>query len=96
MSRMPSVIVMGGSLGGLTAALVLRDAGCDVRVFERSSAALQARRPLADRYLAHMRQLLEQNDQWDPATVIVMGDHSLPKTRSSGQHPLQCSPPPRR
>jgi 2,6-dihydroxypyridine 3-monooxygenase len=40
---MPSVIVMGGSLGGLTAALVLRDAGCDVRVFERSTSALQAR-----------------------------------------------------
>jgi 2,6-dihydroxypyridine 3-monooxygenase len=38
-----SVIVMGGSVGGLTAALVLRDAGCDVRVFERSSAALRAR-----------------------------------------------------
>jgi Sulfatase len=31
---------------------------------------------LADLYLAHMRQLLEQNNQWDPATVIVMGDHS--------------------
>jgi 2,6-dihydroxypyridine 3-monooxygenase len=40
---MPSVIVVGGSLGGLTAALALRDAGCDVRVFERSSSALQAR-----------------------------------------------------
>jgi choline dehydrogenase-like flavoprotein len=40
---MPSVIVVGGSIGGLTAALVLRDAGCDVRVFERSTAALQAR-----------------------------------------------------
>jgi 2,6-dihydroxypyridine 3-monooxygenase len=40
---MPRVIVMGGSVGGLTAALVLRDAGCEVRVFERSSAALQAR-----------------------------------------------------
>ena len=40
---MPAVIVMGGSVGGLTAALVLRDAGCEVRVFERSSAALQAR-----------------------------------------------------
>ena len=40
---MPSVIVVGGSLGGLTAALVLRDAGCDVRVFERSSSALEAR-----------------------------------------------------
>jgi 2,6-dihydroxypyridine 3-monooxygenase len=42
-SRMPRVIVMGGSIGGLTAALLLRDAGCDVRVFERSSAALRAR-----------------------------------------------------
>jgi len=40
---MPRVVVMGGSVGGLTAALVLRDAGCEVRVFERSSAALQAR-----------------------------------------------------
>jgi 2,6-dihydroxypyridine 3-monooxygenase len=40
---MVSVVVIGGSLGGLTAALALRDAGCDVRVFERSSSALQAR-----------------------------------------------------
>jgi 2,6-dihydroxypyridine 3-monooxygenase len=40
---MPRVIVVGGSVGGLTAALVLRDAGCDVRVFERSSTALAAR-----------------------------------------------------
>ena len=43
MSGMPRVIVAGGSLGGLTTALVLRDAGCDVRVFERSPAALTAR-----------------------------------------------------
>ena len=43
MSRMLRVAVAGGSVGGLTAALVLRDAGCDVRVFERSSTALQAR-----------------------------------------------------
>jgi 2,6-dihydroxypyridine 3-monooxygenase len=42
-SRMPRVSIAGGSVGGLTAALVLRDAGCDVRVFERSSTALQAR-----------------------------------------------------
>jgi 2,6-dihydroxypyridine 3-monooxygenase len=42
-SRMPRVSVAGGSVGGLTAALVLRDAGCDVQVFERSSTALQAR-----------------------------------------------------
>ena len=35
MPAMPRVIVMGGSLGGLTAALLLRDAGCDVRVAGR-------------------------------------------------------------
>lgn len=42
MSR-PSVGVVGGSLGGLTAALLLHDAGCDVHVYERSSSALDAR-----------------------------------------------------
>jgi 2,6-dihydroxypyridine 3-monooxygenase len=43
MTDMPSVAVIGGSLGGLTAALVLRDIGCEVTVYERSSSALQAR-----------------------------------------------------
>lgn len=40
---MPKVAVIGGSLGGLTAALVLRDIGCDVTVYERSASTLQAR-----------------------------------------------------
>jgi 2,6-dihydroxypyridine 3-monooxygenase len=40
---MPRVTIAGGSVGGLTAALVLRDIGCAVRVLERSSAPLQAR-----------------------------------------------------
>jgi 2,6-dihydroxypyridine 3-monooxygenase len=40
---MPVVAVVGGSLGGLTAALVLTDAGCDVTVLERSPATLEAR-----------------------------------------------------
>jgi 2,6-dihydroxypyridine 3-monooxygenase len=35
--------VVGGSLGGLTAALVLRDLGCAVDVFERSTAELESR-----------------------------------------------------
>lgn len=43
MARGPSVAVVGGSLGGLTAALVLRDVGCDVTVYERSSSALEGR-----------------------------------------------------
>ena len=36
----PRVAVIGGSLGGLTAALVLREAGCDVTVYERSQMEL--------------------------------------------------------
>lgn len=43
MTAMPSVAVVGGSLGGLTTALLLRDLGCDVTVLERSSSTLQAR-----------------------------------------------------
>jgi 2,6-dihydroxypyridine 3-monooxygenase len=39
----PRVAVVGGSLGGLTAALVLRDLGCQVTVFERSTAELESR-----------------------------------------------------
>jgi 2,6-dihydroxypyridine 3-monooxygenase len=35
--------VVGGSLGGLTAGLVLRDAGADVEVWERSRSALEGR-----------------------------------------------------
>ena len=31
---------------------------------------------LADRYLGHVRAVLEQNGAWDSSTVIVMGDHS--------------------
>jgi 2,6-dihydroxypyridine 3-monooxygenase len=39
----PRVLVAGGSLGGLTAAHVLADAGCDVAVLERSPAPLTGR-----------------------------------------------------
>ncbi|MGH3627240.1 MAG: monooxygenase [Sciscionella sp.] len=37
------VIVVGGSIGGLTAALLLRDLHCDVHVYERSASTLDAR-----------------------------------------------------
>jgi 2,6-dihydroxypyridine 3-monooxygenase len=39
----PRVAVIGGSLGGLIAALQLRDVGCDVQVFERSPVPLEGR-----------------------------------------------------
>lgn len=31
---------------------------------------------LADRYLAHVRQLLQQKGDWDSSSVVIMGDHS--------------------
>jgi 2,6-dihydroxypyridine 3-monooxygenase len=58
----PRVIVIGGSLGGLSAALWLRDVGCDVHVFERSPAPLEDRgagivlHPATIRYLARERE----------------------------------------
>jgi 2,6-dihydroxypyridine 3-monooxygenase len=42
-SNWPRVGVVGGSLGGMTAALVLRDLGCEVDVFERSTVELESR-----------------------------------------------------
>jgi 2,6-dihydroxypyridine 3-monooxygenase len=52
----PRVLVAGGSIGGLTAALLLRDLGCEVDVFERSHSALEDRGagivvlPITERY----------------------------------------------
>ena len=63
MNPMPRVGVVGGSIGGLTAALVLRDLGCEVDVFERSGIALQARgagiglHPVTTRYFDESREL---------------------------------------
>lgn len=56
MPAWPRVVIVGGSIGGLTAAVLLRDLGCDVHVFERSSKALQSRGagivvlPMTERY----------------------------------------------
>ena len=63
MNAMPRIGVIGGSIGGLTAALVLRDLGCDVDVFERSGTALEARgagiglHPMTTRYFDESSEL---------------------------------------
>lgn len=31
---------------------------------------------LADHYLTHVRQLLQQHNSWDSSTIVIMGDHS--------------------
>lgn len=52
----PRVLIAGGSIGGLTSAVLLRDLGCEVDVFERSQAALEDRGagivvlPITERY----------------------------------------------
>ena len=67
---MPHVGVVGGSIGGLTAALVLRDLGCEVDVFERSGTALEARgagialHPMTTRYF-------DESSELDAATVEI-------------------------
>lgn len=69
-----SVQIVGGSLGGLTAACLLRDAGHDVSVFERSSKELEERGagiallPATYRYLVDRAGL-------DVASISVSTDH---------------------
>ena len=63
MSRMPKIAVIGGSMIGLTAGLVLRDLGCEVDVYERSHVPLEGRgvgivlHPQTVRYLLDNRLL---------------------------------------
>ena len=52
--------VVGGSIGGLTAALLLRDAGWDVDVFERSGVVLQGRGGGIVLHPATIRYLVER------------------------------------
>jgi 2,6-dihydroxypyridine 3-monooxygenase len=62
-SPMPRVAVIGGSMIGLTAGLVLRDLGCEVDVYERSRVPLEGRgvgivlHPQTVRYLLDNRLL---------------------------------------
>jgi 2,6-dihydroxypyridine 3-monooxygenase len=52
--------VVGGSIGGLTAALLLRDAGWEVDVFERSAALLEGRGGGIVLHPSTMRYLVER------------------------------------
>ena len=50
------MLIAGGSVGGLTSALLLRDLGCQVDIFERANTALEDRGagivvlPVTERY----------------------------------------------
>ena len=69
------MVVAGGSLGGLTAALVLHDLGCEVDVDERSTEELEARGAgivVLDETLRYIRERTEIGDD-----QISIGTSSL-------------------
>ena len=71
---MSRALVVGGSLGGLTAALVLRDQGWDVDVLERSAVPLQGRGTGIVAHPTTVRYLVERVRK-------AIGDIGVPASR---------------
>jgi 2,6-dihydroxypyridine 3-monooxygenase len=69
----PRVLIAGGSLGGLTTALTLRDAGCDVDVYERSRSPLEGRGAGIVLHPATIRYFIE-SDAMDVGRVSSKAD----------------------
>jgi NADPH-dependent 2,4-dienoyl-CoA reductase/sulfur reductase-like enzyme len=61
---MMRAVVIGGSLGGLTAALVLRDQGWEVDVLERSPNPLEGRGTGIVVHPSTVRYLVERAGKW--------------------------------
>ena len=61
------IAIAGGSIGGLTAGVLLHEAGYDVNIYERSTEALQARGagivvlPMTERYFTERGRDLDRN-----------------------------------
>jgi 2,6-dihydroxypyridine 3-monooxygenase len=68
---MPRVAIAGGSLAGLTAALLLRDAGCEVDVYERSAGPLHSFGAGVIMHASTSRYFVERTD-------IPLEDLSIP------------------
>ena len=70
--------VVGGSIGGLTAAVLLHEMGCDVQVFERSTAALQGRGagivvlPMTERYFTESGTGLRASRDTDRQVALTL------------------------
>lgn len=69
-----TIQIVGGSLGGLTAACLLRDAGHDVTVFERSSRELEER-GAGIGFLPETYRYLVERAGLDMASISVATDH---------------------
>ena len=69
-----AIQIVGGSLGGLTTACLLRDAGHEVAVFERSSRELE-QRGAGIGFLPETYRYLVERAGVDPASISVATDH---------------------
>jgi 2-polyprenyl-6-methoxyphenol hydroxylase-like FAD-dependent oxidoreductase len=82
------VAVIGGSLGGLTVALLLRELGLDVTVYERSGAELEQRGagigflPASSRYLVERAEDVRKMD--DAGVDEIFFDVAFQKDAQSG------------
>src|SRR4029079_17207257 len=65
--------VVGGSIGGLTAALLLRDSGWDVDVFERSATVLEGRGGGIVLHPATIRYLVERTGVTPAELGVAVG-----------------------
>jgi 2,6-dihydroxypyridine 3-monooxygenase len=89
---MPRVAVLGGSMIGLTAGLVLRDLGCQVDVYERSRVPLEGRgvgivlHPATVRYLLDNRLLDLSAVSTSAAYHRYLADDGLVLTQDARRH----------
>ncbi|MBO0891895.1 MAG: FAD-dependent monooxygenase [Acidothermales bacterium] len=67
--RRPRAVVAGGSIGGLTAALLLRDIGFDVSVYERSRSQLAGRGAGIIAHEVTLRYLVDSGRRLDDLTI---------------------------
>ena len=71
---MHRVLIAGGSIGGLTTGVLLRELGYDVEIFERSSAELQERGtgivvlPITERYFTE-RASAKRSDEIETVSL---------------------------
>jgi 2-polyprenyl-6-methoxyphenol hydroxylase-like FAD-dependent oxidoreductase len=70
-NRYPKVIVIGGSIGGLCAAIALRHINCDVEIFEKSFVDMKDRRAGIVLQMETVNFLKEQNIISNGAAISV-------------------------
>jgi 2,6-dihydroxypyridine 3-monooxygenase len=80
------VAICGGSIGGLTAGVLLRDLGCHVDIFERSASELQGRGAGIVAHQVSVRYLVENQIADIDALSVVTHHHIHVDARGTAIH----------